>query len=64
MLFELKQELARQNALIEQVLTRLDKIEAQDSTSGVNQTKKYAGSLKQASRDHPALKVSQLNRYL
>src|SRR5229473_2872537 len=41
MLLEFKQELARHSALLEQVLTRLDKIEAQDSTSGVNQTKKY-----------------------
>jgi hypothetical protein len=64
MLLELKQELARHSALFEQVLTRLDKIEAQDSTSGVNQTKIYTGSSKQASRDHPALKVSHANRYL
>jgi hypothetical protein len=61
MLLELKQELARHSVLFEQVLTRLDKIEAWDSTSGVNQTKMYS---KQASRDHPALKVSHTNRYL
>ena len=61
---EFKQELARHSALLEQVLTRLDKIEARDSTSGVNQTKTYAGSSKQASRDHLALKVSHANRYL
>jgi hypothetical protein len=64
MLLELKQELARHSVLFEQVLTRLDKIEAHDSNSGVNQTKKYAGSLKQPSRDHPALKVSQASHYL
>jgi hypothetical protein len=64
MLLKLKQELARHSVLFEQVLTRLDKIEAWDSTSGVNQTKMYAGSLKQASRDHLALKVSYANRYL
>jgi hypothetical protein len=64
MLLEFKQELARHSALLEQVLTRLDNIEAQDSTSGVNQTKKYANSSKQPSRDHPALKVSQVNNYL
>jgi len=64
MLLEFKQELARHSALLEQVLTRLNKIEAQDFTSGVNQTKKYAGSAKQASCDHPALKVSQRVHYL
>ena len=64
MLLELKQELARHSALFEQVLTRLDKIEAHNSNSGVNQTKKYAGSSKQPSRDHPALKVSQASHYL
>ena len=64
MLFELKHELARQSALIEQVLTRLDKIEACDSNSGVSQTKRYLGSTKQASHDHPALKVSQSVHYL
>jgi hypothetical protein len=64
MLLEFKQELAQHSAVLEQVLTCLDKIEAQDSTSGVNQTKKYAGASKQASRDHPALKVSQAYHYL
>jgi hypothetical protein len=59
MLLEFKQELARHSELIEQVLTRLDKIEAQDPTSGVNQAKKFVGHSKLASRDHPALKVSQ-----
>ena len=64
MLFELKQELARHTAVIEQVLTRLDKIEAHESSSGANQTKKYAGCSKLASRNHPALKVGQENHYL
>jgi hypothetical protein len=59
-----KQELAQHSTLLEQVLTHLDKIEAWDSTSGVNQTKTYMGSSKQASRNHPALKVSHANHYL
>jgi hypothetical protein len=63
-LFELKQELAQQSVLIEQVLTHLDKIEACGSNSGVSQTKRYLGSTKQASRNHLALKVSQSVRYL
>ena len=61
---EFKQELAQHSTLLEQVLTHLDKIEAQDSTSGVNQTKKYAGSSKQGSCNHLALKVSQIVYYL
>ena len=64
MLFELKEELARHTALFEQVLTRLDKIEARESSSDAKQAIKYAGCSKRASRDHPALKVSLVVCYL
>jgi len=64
MLFELKQELAQHSALFKQVLTHLDKIEAYNFNSGITQTRRYLDSIKQASHNHLALKVSQRVHYL